>query len=206
MATIDFSPLVVGMSGRAGDAIFSRWKGRAYVRQFVMPHNPKSDAQMIVRNSLGRLARLWRSLSGQIHDEQDQYAAGYALSGWNWFVKQNRVLEQAYGSYHLTPPDVQIDAIIGLGLADQGAGVCRVTWSGGERGADYMIHVYKRDGAAPNVDGVFVFLNSDDTLVSAETQDFFIGPDLSRRVIVAVENVATHQFSECVSDVVVMGA
>lgn len=205
MATIDFSPLVVGMSGRAGDAIFSRWKGRAYVRQFVKPANPDTAAQKIVRESLGRLPRLWRSLEAQVRTLQNAYAAAYALSGWNWFVQQNRVLEEANNAGLLTPPNVLIDPVQDFLLTDASGGSCTVTWSGGTQGAEYYVHIWKRLIHTAEVETVFTIEDQDTTLVSAETFAATLSASKDWQVILAVERIADHAFSMCVHDEITMG-
>jgi len=206
MATVTFSPLVVGLSGRAGDAIFSRWKGRAYVRQHVVPHNPKSDDQKVVRESLARLPRLWRSLEGQIHDVQDAYAAAYSLSGWNWFVKHNRKIEQDYEAGYLTPPNVTIDPIATLALTDSGGGVCKVDWTGGERSADHKIYLVSRRISDGKVETEYTLQDSDTTLVSEDTFNATLEASETFLVALAVEAVTDSAFSLAVYDTIVMGA
>lgn len=46
-----------------GSAVFSRWKGRAYVRSKVTPTNPKSALQVANREMLAFLSQRWKSIS-----------------------------------------------------------------------------------------------------------------------------------------------
>jgi len=51
----------------AGATVFSRWKGRPYVRQLVTPHNPKSDDQAEARlymGAVGKNNKMVESISG----------------------------------------------------------------------------------------------------------------------------------------------
>ena len=51
----------------ASATVFSRWKGRPYVRQLVTPHNPKSDNQAEARlymGSCGKNNKAIQSISG----------------------------------------------------------------------------------------------------------------------------------------------
>lgn len=51
-------------SGTLGDAIvFSKWKGRPYVRERVIPSNPKSGAQVGRRAMFSFLSKQWDGLS-----------------------------------------------------------------------------------------------------------------------------------------------
>jgi hypothetical protein len=46
-----------------GSAVFSRWKGRAYVRTKVTPTNPKSALQVANREMLAFLSQRWKTIS-----------------------------------------------------------------------------------------------------------------------------------------------
>ena len=59
---LTFSPLVAGMSGKAAHAVAASWKGVPYVRKLVIPHNPKSAAQVIQRGYFARMPSWFRSL------------------------------------------------------------------------------------------------------------------------------------------------
>lgn len=92
---VKFSPLVASMSGTAADAVMASWKGIQYVRKHVIPHNPKTAAQMLVRDSLAACVTLWRSLNAVSKTWLDTYAVDYRLSGFNVFIQKCRALEQA---------------------------------------------------------------------------------------------------------------
>ncbi|GAJ05127.1 unnamed protein product [marine sediment metagenome] len=88
------SALVGRLSGRAGGVVAASWKGRQYVRTHVIPANPQTDAQDVVRESFARCLPLWRSLHVIVKEFLDLYGAGYRMSGFNIFVSKNRLLEQ----------------------------------------------------------------------------------------------------------------
>lgn len=92
---VTFSPLVSGLSGKAADAVAATWKGRSYIRKHVIPHNPQSAAQTLVRESLARCVTLWRSLAANTKLWLDTYGTGYQMSGYNVFMQKSRALEQA---------------------------------------------------------------------------------------------------------------
>ena len=92
---LTFSPLIAGMRGRAADAVASSWKGIAYVRKYVIPANPNTAAQQLVRNSFASMIPLWRSLNALMKAWLDTYGIDYQMSGMNVFVSKCRALEQA---------------------------------------------------------------------------------------------------------------
>jgi hypothetical protein len=73
---ITFSPLIAGASGRAADAVMSSWHGRAFVRKHVIPHNPRSIAQVAQRMKLARIPPWWRSLPDAIKGSAAMKLAG----------------------------------------------------------------------------------------------------------------------------------
>lgn len=84
------SPLMsLDASGTVADAlVFSKWKGRNYVRQHVIPSNPQSTAQQAVREALGAGGR-FNSLveKGSPADLAEIAAAPSGQSGPSNFVK-----------------------------------------------------------------------------------------------------------------------
>lgn len=105
MARITFSPLIAGISGKMADAVGANWKGRAYVRKRVIPHNPKTPAQTAVRESMARCVQLFRSLEAEVKDWLNTYAVPLRYSGYNQFTKLNRALEQADSILQPVPPN-----------------------------------------------------------------------------------------------------
>lgn len=75
-------------SGTLGDAIvFSKWKGRPYVRERVIPSNPKSDGQKAMRAMLTFLAQQWAAQSGADQDTWEDPADAEVISQFNAFTK-----------------------------------------------------------------------------------------------------------------------
>ena len=64
MAIVKGPAFSLDASGSLGGAIvFSKWKGRNYVRSLVTPANPRSGAQTGFRQSMKFLSQSWASLS-----------------------------------------------------------------------------------------------------------------------------------------------
>ena len=77
-------------SGTLADAVtFSNWKGRQYVRQRVIPANPKSDAQMGRRVMFGFLAQEWAGLPDGEKPAFKDLAENLNVSRFNAYVQFN---------------------------------------------------------------------------------------------------------------------
>jgi len=77
-------------SGTIADAItFSKWKGRNYVRQRVIPANPQSANQTGMRCMMSALAKAWASLTAAQKAFWDDLAAASTISNFNAFCSFN---------------------------------------------------------------------------------------------------------------------
>ena len=78
-------------SGKLGDAIvFSKWKGRNYVRQLVKPSNPKSGLQTGMRAMWGYLSQRWVDLSAGEQATWEPLAEQLVASPFNAYMRQNQ--------------------------------------------------------------------------------------------------------------------
>jgi len=79
----------LGASGTLGDAItFSIWKGRAYVRERVIPSNPKSGAQTGRRAMFQFLTQNWAAISTASKATWQDLADQIVALKFNAYVKQ----------------------------------------------------------------------------------------------------------------------
>jgi len=77
-------------SGTLGDAItFSKWKGRNYVRERVIPSNPKSGAQTGRRSLFKFLAQAWAALDSADQATYQPLADELVASPFNAYVSLN---------------------------------------------------------------------------------------------------------------------
>lgn len=86
---VQWSPLISQASGAAGPIVASRWRGIDYVRERIIPANPKSDDQKAIRGELTRCIAWWHDLEEQVQDNLDLLCLGLAYSGVNAFTKRN---------------------------------------------------------------------------------------------------------------------
>jgi len=73
----------------AGAIVFSKWKGRPYVRELVKPANPKSGGQVGIRSMLRFLSQDWKNLSSADHTTWQAKAAAKVISQFNAFMGTN---------------------------------------------------------------------------------------------------------------------
>lgn len=77
-------------SGTIGNAVtFSKWKGRPYARQRVIPSNPQSGPQVGIRAMMKFLAQQWAGLGAVPKASWDTRAAQTAISAFNAFCAYN---------------------------------------------------------------------------------------------------------------------
>lgn len=129
MARITLAPIVSDVAGKIAGTVFSRWKGRNYIRKLVTPANPQSAAQTAQRNAMARCVELWRSLNSRVKTQLDTFATGIRMSGYNWFVGQNRVDEVTYDSNALLPHNPDRTMVQDYASAAGGAGEATLTWT-----------------------------------------------------------------------------
>lgn len=73
----------------AGAITFSKWKGRAYVRQRVIPSNPKTGGQLGRRAMMRFLAQKWDALVAGDKASWTTLAAQIVASNFNAYVRDN---------------------------------------------------------------------------------------------------------------------
>lgn len=146
MARVTYSPLIVEMSGKCADAVFSRWKGIDYVRSRVTPANPRSDLQTAQRDALKHTLTMWQSVKGWAKAVWDKYAKGYALSGYNRYMDDNILHVKAAEAGHLTPYNPDRAALIDAAAVAGGAGIITASWTArtGAGGSDYVDCWYRK--------------------------------------------------------------
>lgn len=69
--------------------VYSSWKGRPYVRRYVIPANPNSAAQQLTRTAFAFCNGVYKFAPSDMTDAWDAYAQGQVLTGRNAFIKQN---------------------------------------------------------------------------------------------------------------------
>lgn len=87
MAKITGGLLSLGASGSIADTLtYSKWKGRPYVRQRVVPANPQSVAQQTTRGVFSNANSIWKLAPALVISPWDRFAVGQVLTGRNSFM------------------------------------------------------------------------------------------------------------------------
>lgn len=82
--------LSLGASGTiAGTLTYSKWKGRPYIRQRVIPANPQTVEQSKTRNAFTWASDAWKNFPTLGRAPWDRFAQGQVLSGRNAFIGKN---------------------------------------------------------------------------------------------------------------------
>lgn len=89
MVKVNAPMMSLDASGTLGDAItFSKWKGRPYVRERVIPSNPKSGAQVGRRVMFGFLTQEWAAIGAVPKATWDDLADAIVASPFNAYLKE----------------------------------------------------------------------------------------------------------------------
>ena len=87
----------MGASGSIGGSItFSRWKGRPYVRQLVIPSNPRSGGQVTNRAMMTFQTQAWAALTAGNKASWSDLADQNTISTFNAYVKRNMLRQSTF--------------------------------------------------------------------------------------------------------------
>ena len=88
----------------AGALTFSKWKGRNYVRQRVVPANPRSALQVAVRAMLKFLSQAWTNVGSTPQASWEDLADASAISAFNAYVGKNQARWREFQAPSQTHP------------------------------------------------------------------------------------------------------
>jgi len=82
--------LSFGASGQiAQTQVYSKWKGRAYVRRYTVPANPNTSEQQLTRSVFSWLQAVYKFATPDLTDAWEAYAKGLVMTARNAFTKLN---------------------------------------------------------------------------------------------------------------------
>lgn len=132
----------------AGAIVFSKWKGRNYVRQLVTPANPRSGAQTGFRASMKFLAQIWASIAAGSQSTWDDRASDMIVSNFNAFTSYNQLRWRNF----LTPTqedpaaEVSTPATAPTGAAVAGVRMATVTLTDSGTAPDWGYLLFRSTG------------------------------------------------------------
>lgn len=102
MAKVTAPLLSLGASGQIGDGlVFASTRGVDYVRQKVVPSNPRTVAQQLTRTTFAFMREIWKLTPPRAKVGFEAFAQGTKATGMNRFVGEN--LRLLRGSPNLAP-------------------------------------------------------------------------------------------------------
>jgi hypothetical protein len=136
-----FAGILGSFAGKVAGVVGGRWKNIQYVRAYVIPANPDTDAQQAKRLRFKLAALFGMSiLAGALQPYMDPFVRG--MSAFNWFIKKNIALFVAPVNYLLvqvtsgplypapinllTPAGVDVAVTFGAGLGANGLATDKV--------------------------------------------------------------------------------
>lgn len=152
MAKVKGPLMSMDASGSLGGAIvFSKWKGRNYVRQHVTPSNPQSNLQRTYRSSMAGLVKLYQSNRDAINIAFAGRAGAGSQSPFNAFTgfNQSRLRQGAYAADSPSPSEAApANNAAALAALVNGAYVA-LTWTDALDPDAWAFAIFRAVGAAP---------------------------------------------------------
>ncbi len=88
MATATPNILIKSISGRLGNVVFYTRRGKLCVRTYVIPRNPDTEAQRIVRRSFAEAVISWQSMTAEEQYIYKRKARHINMSGYNLYISK----------------------------------------------------------------------------------------------------------------------
>jgi len=109
MARVSGPLMSMGASGTVGKALtYGKWKGRAWVREWFTPENPKTVKQVNIRTALTLLIAAWQAQTPTVQATWDAYASPFSMAGVNKFVSKGMLAYVAQLTVDVTPLSVGV--------------------------------------------------------------------------------------------------
>ena len=109
MARVTGPLMSMGASGTIGKALtYGKWKGRAWVREWFTPENPKTALQVNVRTALTLLIAEWQGEDQATMDKWNTYAEPFNMAGVNKYVSKGMKAYVAQLTTAVTPLSVTV--------------------------------------------------------------------------------------------------
>ena len=157
----------------AGTLVFSKWKGRNYVRQLVTPSNPKSAKQVSVRAMFGFLAQEWATLSAGLQATWQALADATTISPFNAYVSNNQARYAAGLSPGQSYPVSELDlaGVINVPTGQGGVREALIQWGLSTVNQNWgaQVHRSKTGGFTPSLSTCVGVVPDNDTGVTTFT-------------------------------------
>lgn len=109
MARVSGPLMSMSASGTVGKALtFGKWKGRAWVREWFTPENPRTPKQVNIRTALTLLIAAWQAQTAEVMATWDTYAEPFNMAGVNKFVSKGMLAYVDQLTVDVTPLSVGV--------------------------------------------------------------------------------------------------
>ncbi len=166
MALVTAPLLSLDASGKVGDAIvFSKWKGRNYVRALVRPSNPKSGGQVGMRVMFAFLSQQWNGLAANDKATWESLAEAAAVAPFNSFMSKNLFRNRNFLAPSQDYPNATADTFDAIGTFNATAGERQISVTMNDADVNnenwgFMIFRSTGSGFTPAVDNLVHVIES----------------------------------------------
>lgn len=180
MATTKAPLFGLDASGTLGGAIvFSKWRGRTYVRKHAVPSNPRSGLQVGMRSILKFITQAWGDLATAVKDDWTDLAATDNITLLNAAVRDAQTRARMNLGTRRSPDD-DAASLPGAATIDSVTAQPRslvIAWTAGSPDAEFgwRLHRSTDTGFTPDISNLIAAVAADmdeytDTgLTTAET-------------------------------------
>jgi len=160
MALVTAPLLSLDASGKVADAlVFSKWKGRNYVRALVRPSNPKSGGQTGMRVMFKFLSQNWATLSTSSKATWAALAEAAAVAPFNSFMQKNLLRNRNFLGPGQDYPVDESDSIDAITVFTATAGERQITIALDDAASSnenwgYLVYRSIQTGFTPAVDNL----------------------------------------------------
>ena len=88
MAKAKLNPILTSMHGRIGNMVFYRRRNREYIRMHVIPRNPDTESQRIVRRTFADAVKSWQAMTKDERYKFNRKARNLCKSGYNVYISE----------------------------------------------------------------------------------------------------------------------
>jgi len=88
MARSELVSYIKELNGHIGDSVYYTVWNKTYVRKYVKPHNPRSEAQQSHRSLFSEAMALWKLLSDEDKQVYKKKVRKLAMHGHNLFIRE----------------------------------------------------------------------------------------------------------------------
>jgi len=118
MAKVKLAPILSDLSGKLANAVFTKGRSILAVRTRVHPSNPKSSAQVAIRNFFKNWSAAWKAQSvadivtwnhtAAKQSKSNHYGDVYHTTGHKLFVAQNMINSEFGNGVVITVPQIPV--------------------------------------------------------------------------------------------------